>query len=346
MAERGQLPKAYLRLDPNADAHADLHALVTMMLEANRQPERGRFKALDRLRLLLGRKRLQACLDRADLVALEDGRWLLAGWDEWQEGDLRVGDRMRLIRGEKNQGPTPGATRTANWRLRNHIFERDHYTCRYCGNADTERKWLIAEHVVPAPDGPTTEENLVTACRPCNKRKGGRTPEQAGMVLLPVPVTVVPVTRHGDAVVMRPASEASGVKASETDTATDPARRAPALTASADPPWNRDAADLWAAVFGGGAPSPLFAALKPGVKTYTWERIKPVLRWYLDQTPLEYVNVAKFISGFPSMETRMKAGTTTALARAGQRGAAPSVGERTLAESQKFVDIARRGGKG
>jgi 5-methylcytosine-specific restriction endonuclease McrA len=32
------------------------------------------------------------------------------------------------------------------------------------------------------------EDNLVTACRPCNKRKGGKTPEQAGMVLRPVPL--------------------------------------------------------------------------------------------------------------------------------------------------------------
>jgi hypothetical protein len=117
MAEKGQLPKAYLRLDPNADAHPDLHAMVTMMLEANRQPERGRFKALERLRLLLGRKRLQACLDRDDLVVLGDGRWLLAGWDEWQEGDFTVGERMERLRNRKrNAAVTGGVTPTVTGR--------------------------------------------------------------------------------------------------------------------------------------------------------------------------------------------------------------------------------------
>jgi len=76
--------------------------------------------------------------------------------------------------------------RTADWRLRNQVYERDNYTCRYCLSDDYPRGWLVADHVIPTPSGPTTLDNLVTACRPCNKRKGPRTPEQAGMALHPV----------------------------------------------------------------------------------------------------------------------------------------------------------------
>jgi HNH endonuclease len=90
-------------------------------------------------------------------------------------------------------GPSAGAVRQARYRLRMAVLERDSFTCRYCGRDDYERDWLIAEHV--DPHGPDSLENLVTACRSCNKLKGQRTPEQAGMPLLPIPV----VTANSDA---------------------------------------------------------------------------------------------------------------------------------------------------
>jgi 5-methylcytosine-specific restriction endonuclease McrA len=66
------------------------------------------------------------------------------------------------------------------------IHRRDAYTCQYCGQL-TSRPTL--DHVVPRRlGGGTTWTNLVTACRDCNQRKGGRTPEQAGMPLLRRPV--------------------------------------------------------------------------------------------------------------------------------------------------------------
>ena len=50
--------------------------------------------------------------------------------------------------------------------------------CQYCGSPQE----LTFDHVVPrAQGGRTTWENVATACAPCNLRKGGRTPRQAGM---------------------------------------------------------------------------------------------------------------------------------------------------------------------
>ncbi len=73
--------------------------------------------------------------------------------------------------------------------IRQRVLERDHFSCRYCG-AQPESDRLVAEHVING--GPTTMENLVTACRGCNVRKGKRTYEEAGMTLLPEPVGIVP----------------------------------------------------------------------------------------------------------------------------------------------------------
>lgn len=61
------------------------------------------------------------------------------------------------------------------------VAERDGWACRYCGSSGP----LTIDHVVPRCQGGDDEpNNLVVACRACNCRKGGRTPEQAGMVLL------------------------------------------------------------------------------------------------------------------------------------------------------------------
>lgn len=66
------------------------------------------------------------------------------------------------------------------------VFRRDNYTCQYCGRTGSE---LTLDHVVPRRlGGSHTWENLVTACRPCNHRKGGRMAENAGMRLRKKPV--------------------------------------------------------------------------------------------------------------------------------------------------------------
>ena len=67
------------------------------------------------------------------------------------------------------------------------VFARDRETCQYCGQ-QPGRANLTMDHVIPrSQGGQTIWENVVTACRDCNHRKGGRTPEQANMVLLSTP---------------------------------------------------------------------------------------------------------------------------------------------------------------
>jgi len=65
------------------------------------------------------------------------------------------------------------------------IFHRDQYTCQYCGQKSHQ---LTLDHVTPRhKGGEHTWENVVSACIPCNRRKAGRTPDQARMRLLRPP---------------------------------------------------------------------------------------------------------------------------------------------------------------
>jgi Restriction endonuclease len=67
------------------------------------------------------------------------------------------------------------------------VLARDRETCQYCGT-QPGRLHLTVDHVVPrSQGGQTVWENVVTACRDCNHRKGGRTPEEARMTLLSKP---------------------------------------------------------------------------------------------------------------------------------------------------------------
>ena len=66
---------------------------------------------------------------------------------------------------------------------RYNIYLRDQNTCQYCDRRFAARE-LNLDHVVPrSMGGRTTWENIVCSCIPCNLRKGGRTPESAGMRL-------------------------------------------------------------------------------------------------------------------------------------------------------------------
>lgn len=71
---------------------------------------------------------------------------------------------------------------------RANIYARDQYECQYCGETfGTEE--LTFDHVIPVTQGGTKSwENIVSACVACNKRKGGRTPAEARMVLLRQPM--------------------------------------------------------------------------------------------------------------------------------------------------------------
>jgi len=63
---------------------------------------------------------------------------------------------------------------------RQNIFKRDGNKCVYCGSTES----LTLDHVLPrSRGGGSNWNNLVTACKTCNSKKGDFLPEEIGMEL-------------------------------------------------------------------------------------------------------------------------------------------------------------------
>ena len=83
---------------------------------------------------------------------------------------------------------------------RYNIYARDKSTCQYCGKR-LPRHQLNLDHVIPRSRGGMSRwENVVCSCVPCNRRKGGRTPQEARMKLLRQPhrPTWTPFIQEGE----------------------------------------------------------------------------------------------------------------------------------------------------
>ena len=110
-------------------------------------------------------------------------------------------DGARSFRSEREELPCPTVIRLVRYihvprRFRRQVtntflFARDGYACQYCGRHRRElkgRQFLTRDHILPVSrGGANTWENVVTACSPCNNRKGNRTPEESRMELLTEP---------------------------------------------------------------------------------------------------------------------------------------------------------------
>jgi 5-methylcytosine-specific restriction endonuclease McrA len=95
-------------------------------------------------------------------------------------GALRVPRVVHLHRYDRTPRVSVRLTR------RNLMF-RDAHQCQYCGKRPPLRD-LNIDHVLPrSRGGDDSWENLVTACRVCNLRKGWKTPEEANMRLARAP---------------------------------------------------------------------------------------------------------------------------------------------------------------
>jgi 5-methylcytosine-specific restriction endonuclease McrA len=113
--------------------------------------------------------------DRAEAVVSDESR-------QWRSVSLSVPEPkvvrlLKMVRVPHRLVPL----------TKGNVMQRDDHTCQYCGQR-LPRRELTIDHVVPrAHGGETKWDNVITACRQCNGRKGDRLPSEAGMTLLQDP---------------------------------------------------------------------------------------------------------------------------------------------------------------
>ena len=116
------------------------------------------------------------------------------------KAEIVEAEQDRMVRSERLTMPRPAVIRLTKFihvprRFRRQVtntflFARDHYRCQYCGRPAAElkpREALTRDHVIPISRGGTNDwTNVVTACSPCNTRKGNRLPAEIGPLTRPV----------------------------------------------------------------------------------------------------------------------------------------------------------------
>lgn len=114
------------------------------------------------------------------LFTFHGGRSRLTG----ERSEISISSILAL-RGRNPRAWEPQAPALTNSLL----FQRDLHLCCYCGR-QKRPELLTRDHVIPVSRGGADHwKNVVTACKPCNQRKGAKTPERAGMMMLYVPYT-------------------------------------------------------------------------------------------------------------------------------------------------------------
>ena len=140
--------------------------------------------------------------ESAEVVDVAENRHDSYNFDSWKEvsqyrarfEDTRNGDWVRTVSFDVKvpriirlliYERLPRRTVKLN---RSNIFARDDNRCQFCGKRFSTSE-LSLDHITPrSRGGEATWENMVCACTACNKRKGGRTPREAGMKLIRRPV--------------------------------------------------------------------------------------------------------------------------------------------------------------
>ncbi|GAB61654.1 MAG: HNH endonuclease [Candidatus Jettenia sp.] len=144
------------------------------------------------------------CKETAEVISIDDGKFSSYNFENWKDVSLYKAksglpeeDNVSWIRTVSFEIEVPKIIRllfydklpqsSVKFNRRN-IFARDENKCQYCGQRFPTSE-LSLDHIVPKTyHGKTTWTNIVCACTECNKKKGGRTPEQAGMRLKRKPV--------------------------------------------------------------------------------------------------------------------------------------------------------------
>jgi len=137
----------------------------------------------------------------AEIVSVEDGRYVSYNFEDWRElSEFRrefEPEEHDWVRTVRFHIAVPRIIRVLTFNRipkqqvklnRRNIYGRDGNHCQYCGKRFATSE-LSLDHVIPRSQGGANNwQNVVCCCVRCNVRKGGRTPFQAGLKLIKDPV--------------------------------------------------------------------------------------------------------------------------------------------------------------
>lgn len=142
--------------------------------------------------------------EAAEVITVEDGQYMNHDFSSWTElselksllEDEFVDEELEWVRTPSTRLVVPRVIRMLGYdkaprfqmRLtRKNIYDRDNYTCQYCGKRFSTED-LNIDHVLPrSRGGKNSWGNLVCSCIKCNRKKKNQTPKEAGMKLLSKP---------------------------------------------------------------------------------------------------------------------------------------------------------------
>jgi 5-methylcytosine-specific restriction endonuclease McrA len=139
------------------------------------------------------------------LILDVNNNFMLYTWADWSL--LKAGAGEAVIHGVKQNFRIPEIIVLSRYNRmpqkrvhfsRRTIYRRDNNQCNYCG-ARPGTSELSIDHIMPrSRGGLTTWENCCLACTKCNRKKGNKTPEEAGMALIRKPFKPKHILYQGD----------------------------------------------------------------------------------------------------------------------------------------------------
>ncbi len=163
--------------------HVDPLTLPVLVLNRVFQP----------VRITTARRAIKQMFNDTACAMTPDGD--LIDFERWLSLPVRDGldDSIRLLHGQLRVPRVVHLRHYARRRqpqvrlTRRNVMLRDAFQCQYCAHRGPAVD-LDIDHVLPrSRGGADSWDNLVTACQPCNRRKGRRTPPEAGMPLIRSP---------------------------------------------------------------------------------------------------------------------------------------------------------------
>ena len=123
---------------------------------------------------------------RAIVMLLNEKAVLVAVYQGRIKAVSRSFARPKVIRLKRYVNVLKGMGQSVPY-SRINVFRRDDFICQYC-EKQLNSSTATIDHILPQSRGGLNSwTNTVCACECCNRRKGNRTPEEAGMTLIRAP---------------------------------------------------------------------------------------------------------------------------------------------------------------